>query len=460
MVTSNKLGSIKIITIKLVILPMVVSLLMFTFPIQVYLLSPLPALLPYSGMTIIIILSIFHTKRKNGISSNNQNINIMISVYAFLVIFHGTWQMLFNYISVSAALSSVVIYIFPLCFYWYFSKYAMEIEIRNVLFVIAICGLISGIYFAYDSYSMMILGRINDFSHKAIDYTLLRQISQTGEFNPARISTGSRSHGFLDKHAISAAWVAIGCFSALSLLPQKATLKRTLTSLIYGGLLVISLNFSSIVAFLFIIVFVEYKGYLLCNFTISKLGLQRMALSLFFTLLVSSTLFFYYEDMANAMFKNISYQTSMMFGVRDLREQTIIQHIILSFARFPENMLSFPPGFLIGDGFSHWGVIPKGGDWGLAESMHRFGLPFFLILVFGFFKLIISSIKRIKYFCSNTDYDNGILIFSLNTILYCIITSIHYTTWSSKSILPLIFISLALISKNIPAQVHEKLTKN
>jgi len=459
MVASNKLGTIKIKTIKLVILPIVVSLLMFSFPIQVYLLSPLPSLFPYVGMTIIIFLSFFFTGKKN-IFRNNKNINTIISVYAFLVIFHGMWQVLFNYLSVYFAISSIVIYIFPVSFYWYFSKYAVEIEIRSVLFVIAICGLLSGIYFAYDSYAMMVLGKVNAYSYKAIDYTLFRQIEQTGVFNAARISSGSRSHGLLEKHAISAAWVAIGCFSALSFLPEKATIRRTLMYLIYGGLLVISLNFSSIVAFLFIIGFVEYKGYLLCKLMISRLGLQRMASSLIIFLLVASGLIFLYEDMANTMFENLSHQTNMMIGKKDLNGFPLYQHIILGFTSFPKNMLSFPPGFLIGDGFSHWGVILKGSDWGLSETLHRFGLPFFLIVVFGLFKLIISSINRIQYFCSKSDRVNGLLIFSLNTILYCIITSIHYTTWDVKSILPIFFISLALISRNLKAHTDEIQTKN
>ena len=139
MVASNKLGTIKINTIKLVILTIVVPLLMFSFPIQVYVRSPLPSLFPYVGMTIIIFLSIFFTGNKN-IFRKSKNMNTIISVYVFLVIFHGIWQVLFNYISVYSAISSFVIYLFPLSFYWYFSKYAVEIEIRSVLFAIAICG--------------------------------------------------------------------------------------------------------------------------------------------------------------------------------------------------------------------------------------------------------------------------------------------------------------------------------
>ena len=60
-------------------------------------------------------------------------------------------------------------------------------------------------------------------------------------------------------------------------------------------------------------------------------------------------------------------------------------------------MLSFPPGVLIGDGFSSWGVIKKGGDYGHAETLHQLGLPFYIASIIGLIRLIRLSLLKLEY---------------------------------------------------------------
>ena len=415
--------------------------------------SPLPSLFPYVGFIIIILITAFYGNKNTNTYNNSRKTNIMISVYIILVTFHSIWQYVLNFISFNAVVSSIVIYILPIIFYVYFRKYATEKEIRTVLIAIAISGLISGVYYANDSYSMLILGKVSDFSIKMINYTILR-MPEGYDPNLTRISSNYRSHGLLENNAISAAWIPIGCFSMLALLPQKVILKRLLVIAIFGVFLIVTLNFSSIVSFIFVIIFIEFKGYLLLKATIAKRSLKKIAIALILFVAVGLIFLQNAGQMVETIDKNITTQIDNLIGRKKFGASgfTFFGGFISSFVNFPKHMLSFPPGFLIGDGFSTWGVINKGGDFGHAETLHRLGLPFYFAVVIGLFRLIKSSLNKIQISYRKTDEETNYLLFAVCIILYLFITSIHYVTWSAKSVLPIFFISIAIFSRYLPSK--------
>ena len=444
---------LKIFKLKTILWIIVVLLLSFSFPIQVIMFSPLPSIFPYIGFIFIILITAFYNNKKIYTSGNTRKINLMISVYVTLVIFHGTWQSIFNFISFNAAISSIIIYVFPLLFYFYFSRYASEQEIRTVIATIAISGLISGIYFLVDSYAMLVLGQVSDFSYKMIDYTIMR--APPGyEPNLARISANYRSHGLLESHTVSAAWISISCFSILSLLSNKGIFKRSLIITIFGAFLILTLNFTAIISFTFIIMFIEFKGYLLIKKAIiPKRSLKMLIVFIITFVLVGSILLENIGQMADII-KNISLvQAGMITGKLKLQAgDTFISRFFTSFFDFPKNMLSFPPGILIGDGFSSWSKGGRGGDFGHAETLHQLGFPFYIAVIIGLFRLINSSLNRIKILNREIDEGARYLYFATCVMIYILITSIHYVTWSVKSLLPIFFISIAIFSRYLPIQ--------
>ena len=129
--------------------------------------------------------------------------------------------MILGFGSVPQFVVSVLGYIVPSSMYFYFSKAGNKKEIKIVLVSIIICGLISGLYFAYDSYSMLILGKINDFSLQIVNY--IKSRASTENVNISRGLKGYRSHGLLTSHSASAAWIAFSCFALLTLIPKKNT---------------------------------------------------------------------------------------------------------------------------------------------------------------------------------------------------------------------------------------------
>lgn len=419
---------------------------MFSFPLQVILSSPLPSLLPYLGIFIILLNRPIYYLRITEKYYRNKNITTLIIIYVILVIFHAIWQVSFKLISLDSAIASFVIYILPLLFYYYFTYFSVEQNFKTILIAISICGVISGLYFAYDSYSMLVLGKVNDFSFKILNYSALR--ANGADQNYARIVSFSRSHGLLEKHSISAAWIAIGCFSTLALVPPKNKSKRFFIVLLYGSMLLISLNFTSIISFLFIILFIEYKGYLLIKGLISKktlytlLAIVIISISLYFFLKISDSKMYYIIN------NTIADQTDLALGDKSYGHGTYLGSLLDGFLNFfPSNMKLFPLGIFTGDGYATWGVIQKGGDFGIVETLHRFGLPFFLIIIIGLLRLIKSSINKIETFKLEENIHACYLSFAVSVTIYLIFSDVHYSIWNAKSILPIFFICMSLFSR-------------
>jgi hypothetical protein len=447
---------IKIITLKYYIWIGIIFFLIFSFPIQVILSSPLPSLFPYLGILLLFFITKFFNHIPSKIIYKNKNIEHFIKVYIFLVIFHSSWQCLFKFISIGNGITAIVIYILPVIFYWYGIKYTTEKEFKIILFSIVIFGLCSGLYFVYDSYSMLVNAQVSEFSHKIMEYTKSRAPDRT-EFNVSRISEGIRSHGMLEKHSISAAWTALSCFAILAIIPLKHLKTRLLIVSIYFFMLLISLNFTSIVAFIFVIAFIELKVFYIFKGLISKNSFKFFGYSLLILFSALIYISIYSKDLYELLIFRIPDQLSLALGLRSLNDDsTFIGTFLSGYFKYPLNMLSFPPGILIGDGFSNWGVTNKGGDFGHIDLVHRLGFPLYFAIIYGLFRLTKQSLNKIRL--ANWELDKGAryLQFSVSAILYILVTTIHYNTWDTKSTLPLFFICIVFISRYLYS-LHEQL---
>ena len=305
----------------------------------------------------------------------------------------------------------------------------------------------------YDSYKMLVLGEVNDFSIKILEYSTMRETAGN-PMNYARISGFNRSHGLLENHAISAAWISISCFAMLALLTKKETLIRFLVIIIYSIILLISLNFTSIIAFSFVIIFVELKGFLLFRAVIAKSSLKALLVGLIVFVLAYNFNIQNQGEMVIAIRESIILHSELATGNIEYQDATFFNKFIISFLSFPKNMLSFPPGILIGDGFSSWGS-GKGGDFGHAETLHQLGLPFYIAVIIGLFKLIKLSLCKIQILNLKIHEDGSYLYFAVCVLLYILITTLHYSTWSAKSVLPIFFISIAIISRDFTSQTNQ-----
>ena len=115
-----------------------------------------------------------------------------------------------------------------------------------------------------------------------------------------------------------------------------------------------------------------------------------------------------------------------------------------------DKALDYPFILLIGDGFNgSWGT-PKGGDYGHAETLARFGIPFYCFIIIGFLKIMQVIIRNLRYLGKNRG--DQTLLFPSFVVPYLFIAELHYSVWNLRSIFPLFFFSLALLSRNLYRQ--------
>lgn len=419
---------------------------------QVKLSSPLPSLLPYVGFVFVLMPSLFfETRRRRALLRWNTKkpLNLLVTIYAMLVFFHTGWQTLFGFISIVQGVNTIVVYILPVAFFVYFRKAATDQEIHVVLFAMAWAGLAIGLYFAYDSFMIMTHGQISNFQKSAFQYSVDRSGQLEEVANRLRIG-GVRSFGLLEKHSISSAWVALGCFAALTFMPQRAILKRMIVISAYALLMLIGLNFVGIVGFVFVVFLMEFGGIAWLRGCLSKRGIKVMGAVVACSILLGVLLFGTIGGkMVEPIQKMLNAQIDLGMGAKLMvdGDRTFFGGFVEDLASFPTNMLQFPPGFIIGDGFSVFGVKGKGSDYGLAETLHRFGLPFFLAIIIGLIRLIRRAERQINLAGTDQTTASRYLLFAVCVTIYLLFAEIHYTVWNAKSILPIFFLSLALYQR-------------
>ncbi|MEI6066088.1 MAG: hypothetical protein WCP96_02015 [Methylococcaceae bacterium] len=427
-----------------------------SFPIQVYTKSPYPSLIPYILIALIIVLTL-SKPRRNKVSitkyHRRRNIGLMVNVYLFLLVFNTWWQILFGEITITQGVSAFIVYLLPVVFYFYFRKTASEQEIRSVFLGIVVAGLISGIFFAYDSFLKLALDQVSDYANEAFQYSLDRADQVEAEANDARARSGWRSFGLLESHSVSGGYLVLATFAALALLPMKKGRIRLAVVAVSGTLLLMGLNFTSIIAFSVTIFLFEFQGQQVFRGRLSGKSLNTLITFPFMVVLIAVMLSWLgNEDMLEYMLYSLSSQKDLALGSQD---SSMVGLFIEYLEKFFQNIADNPIVLLTGDGFSKFGMI-KGGDIGLVESMAKFGVPFFLAIMVGYFLLIKSGLRQIDVVGSKQGQKlaglsyQSMIQFAICVTLLVFITEGHYSIWAAKSILPIVFLSLALFERYLP----------
>ena len=71
--------------------------------------------------------------------------------------------------------------------------------------------------------------------------------------------------------------------------------------------------------------------------------------------------------------------------------------------------------------------LAKGGDYGIDETLHRFGLPFFIEIIVGLIILIRSALKWMIISGASRSLQSRYLWFAIYVTIYLLFTEIHYT---------------------------------
>lgn len=446
-------SAIRLTKLKGIIWFFTVLFLVLSFPLQVYSNSPNVALLPYFFIVVIMILTFFYpfgetfTKINQFREVKSKGISLMINLYLFLLFFNTTWQVLFKTITPYEGVSALVIYFLPVLFYWYFRSFGSEQEIRWILWGMVLAGLIVGGYFAYDSYSKLVLGNVTDYALKAFQYSLDRANMPSAQANPARVLVSARAYGLLQTHSVSGAWIVIGMLASLALTQYDRRLLRQFIILIFGTLLLVSLNFTSIISFFLIVFLFEFGGSSIFSDKLS-ITLGKIIKFLFFSLILILLCNWAAGNvMSEVIYKMFLHQKKFLLGTNEVWEEGKLRSVFLTFRSYLGHIKKYPLTIIFGDGFSRFG-FEKGGDVGFPGTMAKLGLTFFTISIFGFFNLFKSRLELLKTI-GNSEQGRK-LKFSVATILLVLIAEGHYSIWTAKAILPILFFSLALCERYAP----------
>ena len=126
-----------------------------------------------------------------------------------------------------------------------------------------------------------------------------------------------------------------------------------------------------------------------------------------------------------------------------------------NFVKAQNEISKYPIGVLIGDGYSTFG-FPKGSHFGIVESLHRFGMPLFFAILIGLMSLIRHALKQMYYNSRNQPPERNYLWFAVSATFYIVLADIHYSIWPTKSILPIMFINLAIFDRYLYSTVQRR----
>jgi hypothetical protein len=354
--------------------------------------------------------------------------------------------------------SAIVVFALPVLFFVYFRTFASNLEFRAVISAMLLAGLVSGSFYVYDSYSMMVQGQVSEYSLSVMKYIEMRSLVD-GPQNMARVTPFGRSHGLLEKHSVSAAWIVLGCFAVLTLLPKNKPIKRMNIVIFFGLILLIALNVTSIALFVTVVLLMEYGGHSILHGALSKRTVNLILTIITGLVLVGSLLFILPDSVGvkllTSIWKIMAFQVDLVSGNMTHQEVSYFEGLISGFISYPDNISKFPLGVLIGDGFSTFGYA-KGGDYGIVESLHRFGVPFFFAILFGLMSLIRCALKQMYYMVPKQLPEGRYLWFAVSATLYIVLADIHYTIWAMKSILPIMFINLAIFDRYLYSPTQQR----
>lgn len=418
-----------------------------SFPLQVFADSPYMALAPY-----MVILAIYVLYLPDSVSQRIVHFNVVdlyVVCYGALVVIDSTTQAALGYIENREALSAIAIFLLPVSYYLAFRTPKKEVEIKAVYLGIAIAGLIGGLYFAYDSYLKLALGQVSDYANSAFQYSLNRVGQDAADANQARISTGSRSFGLLESHAVSGTWVIFGAIATIALLDRSRKWARRFVTLGFGMLLLAGLNFTTIVAYVAVVFYSEVacapkRHKIEAGITIA------VYLALAAVLAVGTLLPFLSINMSEYIGNIIDYQAALATTGND--DGVTMVGLLISYSQsYLGSMVDHPISLLFGEGFSTFGM-PKGGDIGMVETLARLGMPMFAIFVFLVTWLTRLTWKKLN--ASHCDLQIRDLRFATSVTVVLFITECHYSVWSAKSVLPFAFLSLALYRIRLSKPLH------
>lgn len=452
------------------LLPLAFFIFPFTYAAQVIGENAWYGGVPY----LFIIVSILYNFYRNNyiIWTNFQKLNYMdyfVFIFCTLSLSHIVIGHVFGGVGYETSGKNVLIFLFSWWIYFYISSRASDREIKLILIAICVSGALIAIYWIFDTYLKIVLGVDGWFQEKAFEYIVLRNNFLPDQVNKSVLGGGDRAYGLMNQYAITGAIVAISAFSSIALIRKVEVFKISLILSVY--LVVLFIGFST----LSLIIYVLLIPFIAIYLAISSANFTKYMLSFVLTSVVLLSLFVSSMQTisgANSILNNrlslIGIQQGILFNTRSekdvshnkvapyekkltsgMNEPTldtsaleILKNTLLQYVRYIDE---YPTVAIFGEGYSGYNgrIFPRGGDIAAFEILVTFGIPaslyFFLVIIISLRKAISALVNN-----SSHSYKYTYLYFSILTLIFIMLTSVHYNIIFNKYIFALLCLALGI----------------
>ena len=420
--------------------------LVFSFPLQVFLQSPFPALIPYGLLFLSAILTLQGNDWRLVIHRFTAT-DVCVAFYLYFMILHLLFSFMDETQNFAATASALVVYVLPVCFYLHARCLLVSRQLqRSIVTALAVSGLLVGVLFCVESYQKVILGEISEYSRAAFDYTVDRSGQARSEVNSVRVAPGHRSYGVMETHTASGAWIVLGYLATMVLVYNQSVRLKLAVFLFFGSMLMVGMNYTNIFAFLFVSWIVTGRG---LDVLVGRITKKYVVYGLFIflsILLVASlsAIFVNREEggLFDILIETTISQLNLIFGTGG-KTNSFVNIFSEYFQSLYEHILANPAVLILGDGPLS-SELGKGGDIGWLETLARFGLIAFSIFGIGLLKVAYQSYR----FASSlkTQWARSLQVVIYGTIFLIFVNELHYSIWILKSILPVLMIVIGIYS--------------
>jgi hypothetical protein len=421
--------------------------LVFSYPSQVIFNTPVFALTPFlfSGLIIFLRINSLILKEKN-IENKIQLVSVdyFVVFFALYVVLYLMFSLFLDSLSLDLFMSLAISYVAPMMFYIAI-RYDQSREIlRTILYFIFISGLVLVVFLIYESVSKLVYGNILDFTQMAFEYRVDRMNTAIEEANSYQIKVDARSYGLLENHTVNAALIAISGFSAL-MYYHGQNIKKNLIFIFLVISVIISMSFTVIIGTFIAIFIVAIQAIFRKNVTLIRLAFLTsfLLILLILTNISDGENLLKGDNIFKIMTNFIGSQANQIFATGG-KERSILDVYLLVFLDYFDHIRQNPFFLITGDGFSGAG-IPKGGDFGLIETVARFGLFLSTFLMVSFVIIIRNCLALWRvYKNTNMEYLFSFLLFIPAVLIIVVISELHYGIYPYRNISSIIYIVLAV----------------
>lgn len=435
-----------------------ISLAFFVFPftyfLQVVFKNELMGIIPYLLLALTLPKAL--KQWRANMRARHYNLPIdRIDVAIIALILLSTAHIATGYFSGNVALWDTlrcfVIYILSFWAYFYLRNVADISETRGILFAIICAAIIIGLHWVYATYTKMVLRDPGDFARMSYEYVKYRNGFIDDQVNVSHLRGEYRSYGLLEKHTSSGAIVAIGGIALLSILAAGRKLALSIVVICaFFSILSVGMATTAWASFLLIVPVLMFLADKERRWTAAAAS----AVSMLCVILIGAAILSQ-TNMGENMRQHIAQmgkvQLSYLLNFNispDNKDVSFLSLYIREADALVAYFLEHPLYILVGEGFMGYAGVhyPRGGDVAFAELLITYGLPVSIFLLAIIFDSMRRSCLAIRSSTLSSE-TAALLIFSIGTLCFLLLSLSHYNTFFNKSFFILLPASLGIIRR-------------